>query len=308
MKSLGFNEQQLQKMKTHPGFIAALDQSGGSTPGALKSYGIKENAWSNDDEMFAIVHQMRTRTNSPRIMTEKDLRYGQGYRRLSGCGQVSVGQRSEVGRRMKMSNRDPGRTPTLLIWAFLLFIPFNAFADSPTVEIKSTVDQAIQILTDPQLRGEGKKQERRKKLREAIFVRFDFQEMAQRSLGAHWQRRTPEEQTEFIKVFSDLLEQTYVDKIESYNNEKFIYLNQRIDEPYAEVGSKIQTSKGEEFTINYKLHRVGADWRVYDVVIENVSLVNNYRSQFNRILTGSTYDELISKIKAKVSDKRDQMK
>ena len=185
---------------------------------------------------------------------------------------------------------------------------FNAFADSPTVEIKSTVDQVIQILTNPQLQGEGKKQERRKRLREAIFVRFDFQEMAQRSLGAHWQRRTPEEQREFIKVFSDLLEQTYVDKIESYNNEKFIYSNERIDGPYAEVGSKMRTSKGEEFTINYKLHRVGEDWRVYDVVIENVSLVNNYRSQFNRILTGSTYDELISKIKAKVSDKRDQMK
>ena len=124
MKSLGFNEQQLQKMKTHPGFIAALDQSGGSTPGALKSYGIKENAWSNDDEMFAIVHQMRTRTNSPRIMTERDLRYGQGYRRLSGCGQVSVAQRSEVGRRMKMRNRDPGNA-TLLIWAFLLFTSFR---------------------------------------------------------------------------------------------------------------------------------------------------------------------------------------
>ena len=132
--------------------------------------------------------------------------------------------------------------------------------------------------------------------------------MAQRSLGAHWQRRTPEEQAEFIKVFSDLLEQTYVDKIESYNNEKFIYMNERIDGRYAEVGSKIQTSKGEEFSINYKLHRVGADWRVYDLVVENVSLVNNYRSQFNRILTSSTYDELISKIKAKVSGKGDQMK
>ena len=106
-----------------------------------------------------------------------------------------------------MRNRDPGRVPTLLIWAFLLFLPFDAFADSPTVEIKSTVDQVIQILANPQLQGEGRKQERRKRLREVIFVRFDFQEMAQRSLGAHWQRRTPEEQTEFIKVFSDLLEQ-----------------------------------------------------------------------------------------------------
>ena len=205
-----------------------------------------------------------------------------------------------------MRNRDP-KNPTFLLWAFLLFLPFNAFADSPTVEIKSTVDQVIQILTNPQLQGESKKQERRKRLRDAIFVRFDFQEMAQRSLGAHWQRRTPEEQTQFIKVFSDLLEQTYVDKIESYNNEKFIYANERIDGSYAEVSSRMRTSKGEEFTINYKLHRVGEDWRVYDLVIENVSLINNYRSQFNRILTGSTYDELISRIKAKVSDKRDQV-
>ena len=193
----------------------------------------------------------------------------------------------------------------LLIGAFLLLYSFNAYAESPIVEIKSTVDQAIQILTDPQLRGESKKQERRKRLRDAIFVRFDFQEMAQRSLGAHWQRRTPEEQAEFIKVFSALLEQTYVDNIESYNNEKFIYTNERIDGRYAEVGSKMRNAKGEEFSINYKLHRVGEDWRVYDLVVENVSLVNNYRSQFNRILTSSTYDELVLKIKAKLSGKGD---
>ena len=193
----------------------------------------------------------------------------------------------------------------LLIGAFLLLYSFNAYAESPIVEIKSTVDQAIQILTDPQLRGESKKQERRKRLRDTIFVRFDFQEMAQRSLGAHWQRRTPEEQAEFIKVFSALLEQTYVDNIESYNNEKFIYTNERIDGRYAEVGSKMRNAKGEEFSINYKLHRVGEDWRVYDLVVENVSLVNNYRSQFNRILTSSTYDELVLKIKAKLSGKGD---
>ena len=212
------------------------------------------------------------------------------------------------GRIMKMNNRDTGSNLAILIWAFLFLYPLNVFAGAPTVQIKATVDQVIQTLTTPQLQGEGKKQERRKKLREVIFVRFDFQEMAQRSLGAHWQRRTPEEQTEFIKVFSDLLEQTYVDKIESYNNEKFIYTNERIDGPYADVNSKMRNSKGEEFSITYKLHRAGDDWRVYDLVIENVSLVNNYRSQFNRILSSSTYDELISKIKAKVSDKRDQMK
>jgi len=207
-----------------------------------------------------------------------------------------------------MTERNPGRAPTFSLWAFLFLYPFNAFADSPTVQIKSTVDQVIQILTNPQLQGEVKKQERRKRLREAIVVRFDFQEMAQRSLGPHWQRRTPEEQREFIKIFSDLLDKTYLDKIESYNNEKFIYLNERIEGLYAEVGSKIQTSKGEEFTINYRLHQVGEDWRVYDLVIENISLVNNYRSQFSRILASSTYDELISRIKARLSQKGDVVK
>ena len=206
-----------------------------------------------------------------------------------------------------MRNQELRMNPTFLIWAFLLLHPFNAFADSPTVEIKSTVDQVIQILTNPQLQGEGRKQECRKRLRETIFVRFDFQEMAQRSLGAHWHRRTPEEQTEFIRVFSDLLEQTYVDRIESYNNEKFIYMNERIDGRYAEVGSKMRTATGEEFTINYKLHRVGEDWRVYDLVIENISLMNNYRSQFNRIITSSTYNELVLRIKQKLSDNRDQV-
>ena len=98
-----------------------------------------------------------------------------------------------------------------------------------------------------------------------------------------------------------------MDKIESYNNEKFIYMNERIDGRYAEVGSKVRTAKGEEFTINYKLHRVGQDWKVYDLVIENVSLMNNYRSQFNRIITSSTYDELVSMIKQKLSDNRDRV-
>jgi phospholipid transport system substrate-binding protein len=131
--------------------------------------------------------------------------------------------------------------------------------------------------------------------------------MAQRALGAHWQRRTPEERAEFIRVFSDLLEQTYVDKIESYNNEKFIYMNERIDGRYAELGSKMRTSKGEEFTLNYKLHRVGEDWKVYDLIIENVSLMNNYRSQFNRIINSSSHDELVSRIKLKLFTNRDRL-
>src|SRR5215468_12193278 len=112
---------------------------------------------------------------------------------------------------MRMRNPESGRNLALLMCAFLLVYPFDVFAENPTAQMKATVDQVIQILTNPQLQGEGKKQERRKKLLEAIFVRLDFQQMAQRTLGAHWQRRTPEEQAEFIRVFGDLLEQTYVD-------------------------------------------------------------------------------------------------
>jgi phospholipid transport system substrate-binding protein len=223
-----------------------------------------------------------------------------------GCMCGAVRYECEVDP-IKMTNRAPWRNPTLLTWAILLLYPFNAFADGPTVEIKSTVDQVIQILTDPQFQGEAKKQERRKRLREPIFARFDFQEMAQRSLGAHWHRRTPEERAKFVRIFSALLEQAYVDRIESYNNEKFTYMSERIDGPDAEVGSKMRTSKGEEIIINYKLHRVGEDWRVYDLVIENISLMNNYRSQFNRILSSSNYDELVSRIKRKLSDGVDRV-
>src|SRR6476619_32465 len=127
-----------------------------------------------------------------------------------------------------MKDRDTGSNPMLLIWVLLFLYPLNAFAGDPTVQIKSTVDQVIQTLSNTTLQGEGKKQERRKRLREDIFARFDFQEMAQRSLGPHWQRRSANERSEFMKVFSDLLEKSYVDKIESYNNEKFIYTNEKI--------------------------------------------------------------------------------
>ena len=125
--------------------------------------------------------------------------------------------------------------------------------------------------------------------------------MAKRSLGAYWRHRTPEEQREFVKIFTDLLEQAYLGRIEAYSNDQFIYTRERIDEPYAEVGSKIVTSKGEEFTIDYRLHLVENEWKIYDVVVEDISLVNNYRAQFNRVINNSSYEELVSRMKQKLS-------
>jgi phospholipid transport system substrate-binding protein len=187
---------------------------------------------------------------------------------------------------------------------FLCLLATSAAADSPTVEIKSTVDQVIKLLTDPRLSGESNKQERRRLLRDTILSQFDFKEMSRRSLGSNWRRLTPKQQDEFVGVFTDLLEKAYLGRIESYNKERFIYINEAIDEPYAEVRSKIVTSRGEEFSINYRLKRTDGMWKIYDVVVEDISLVNNYRSQFDRILSKTSYDELIRRMKEKLSDSR----
>jgi phospholipid transport system substrate-binding protein len=123
--------------------------------------------------------------------------------------------------------------------------------------------------------------------------------MAKRSLGSEWRRRSAEERKEFVKLFTDLLERAYLDQIESYNGEKFQYLTDREDNNYAQVDTKIIDNKGREFSVSYRLLNQNGDWKVYDVVIEDISLVNNYRSQFNRVLAKSPYEELVKTMKEK---------
>ncbi|MFQ5541859.1 MAG: phospholipid-binding protein MlaC [Candidatus Binatia bacterium] len=164
------------------------------------------------------------------------------------------------------------------------------------------MDKVIAVLKDPDLKSKEKREERISQLRKIVYARFDFAEMAKRSLGSHWRRRTPSERKEFTRIFTDLLERSYVRHIDSYNDEKFVYLREKLDENYAEVGTKILTSKGEEFSVNYKTHIVDGEWKIYDVVIENISMVNNYRSQFKRVLSKSSYEELVQKINNKLSE------
>ena len=175
----------------------------------------------------------------------------------------------------------------------------SVYAGVATEQIKGTVDKAVAVLKDPRLKPAAKVRERREELKQILFARFDFAEMAKRSLGANWRRRTPQEQDEFVKLFTDLLERAYADIIESYTDEKIVYLNERIDGGFADVWSKILTSRGEEYSINYKAHLVSNEWKVYDVVAENVSLVNNFRSQFNRVISSSSYDELLRRLRDK---------
>jgi phospholipid transport system substrate-binding protein len=181
----------------------------------------------------------------------------------------------------------------------LLMQPIVATAGAAAEQVRQTVEKLLAVLNDPQLKGERQTNARREKLRQVIYQRFDFTEMAKRSLGSHWRRLTAEQQKEFVKLFTRLLEDAYLDKIESYNGEKVRYLKEREDENYAEVDTKIVSGKGQEFLVNYRLHNVNGDWKVYDVIIEDISLVNNYRSQFNRVLAKSSFQELLERMKEK---------
>jgi len=186
-----------------------------------------------------------------------------------------------------------------LLTAALSIVARSAAAGVPTEQIKTTVEKALVVLKDPQLKTPAKMSERRDQLKQILFARFDFTEMARRALGANWRRRTPQEQEEFVRLFTEVLERAYAGIIESYSDEKIFYTNERIDGSFADVGSKIVTSKGEEYSINYKAHLVSNEWKVYDVVAENISLVNNYRSQFTRVIAHESYDELVRRLKNK---------
>jgi phospholipid transport system substrate-binding protein len=176
-----------------------------------------------------------------------------------------------------------------------------AFAqEGATAQVKATIDRVLEILRDPALKGQEKEEVRRKKLKAVIYPRFDFSEMAKRSLGLHWRDRTPKEREEFVDLFADLLEQSYHKKLESYTDQEILFAKEQVDGKFGLVLTKIVSQKENlEIPIEYKLLRQDGEWRVYDVVIEAVSLVSNYRSQFNRIIQTSSYAELVRKMRVK---------
>jgi phospholipid transport system substrate-binding protein len=176
-------------------------------------------------------------------------------------------------------------------------------AASAGEDVKATIDSVMKVLNDPKLQGNNQKKERREALRKVILPKFDFTEMAKRALGSNWGRE-PDKQKEFVTAFTQLLEDSYAAQVESANGNKITVVNERTEKEYAEVDTKIVSPKGEETPMTYKLHSVGSDWKVYDVVIANVSLVNNYRSQFNRVLANGSVDELIKRMKEKKMERR----
>ena len=174
-----------------------------------------------------------------------------------------------------------------------------AAAGVPTDQLKGAVERVLKTLDDPTLKGEARLGERRVAVRKIANEIFDFSEIAKRSMARHWQPLSEAQRTEFVGLFADLLERSYISKIETYGGEKIQYTAERADGEFATVSTRIVTKNGTEVPVDYRMIKRADRWLVYDVSIEGVSLVSNYRTQFNKIIQTTSYNELVSKLRNK---------
>ena len=173
-----------------------------------------------------------------------------------------------------------------------------AWASSPTDALRAYTDQVLRVLED----GSLKPPERRGAVRKLALDAFDFAETAKRALARHWPARTPTEREEFVRLFGDLLERTYIARIDEYGGERIRYVGETVDGEFAAVRARIVTRKGTEVAVESRMLHRGERWLVYDVLIENVSLVANYRAQFDRIVRTTSYDELVRRLRHRADD------
>lgn len=174
-----------------------------------------------------------------------------------------------------------------------------AVAGAPTDHLRGAVERVLKTLDDPTLKGEDKQPERRAAVRKIANEIFDFAEIAKRSMARHWQPLSEAQRSEFVGLFADLLERSYISKIDTYGGEKIQYNAERVDGDFASVSTKIVTKNGTEVPVDYRMVKRSDRWLVYDVSIEGVSLVSNYRTQFNKIIQTTSYNELVSKLRHK---------
>ena len=181
-------------------------------------------------------------------------------------------------------------------------VPAWAANDSPTDLLRGAINRARAVLENPTYQGKDRHQQRIAKVKETLIALFDSQEIAKRTLGVYWKDRTEAERNEFTEVFTALVEKTYASSLDRYRKDfQVLYDQERIEDDFAEVDSRIVDSVLQKtFSLNYHLHKVNSNWLVYDVVIENVSLVRNYRNQFHRILGKKSYADLVETIRTKI--------
>ena len=199
----------------------------------------------------------------------------------------------------------PRRIPRILVLAFglaLLLSTSEAWAGAPTESIRGMVDEVIRILSDPTLKNPSQRRVLRQRVKAVVDRRFDYEEMAKRSLGSTWNNLSGSQRSEFTRLFAQLLEASYSDKLEHYSGETVKYLSETQDGQYAEVRTMLMR-RNDRIPMNYRLINQSG-WMIYDVVIEGVSLVSNYRSQFSRILRQESYSELVRRLRTKVDELR----
>ena len=173
-------------------------------------------------------------------------------------------------------------------------------AASPTETVQAYTEAVIKVLEDPALKDQT--QERREAVRKVAIEVFDVEETARRALGRHWQARTPAEREEFVQLFTDLLANSYLSKIDLYGGERVRLVDEKLDGAHAVVRTRVVSRQGTEVPVEARMHRRGERWLIYDVVVENVSLVSNYRSQFDRIIRTQSFDELLQRLRTRGGD------
>jgi phospholipid transport system substrate-binding protein len=187
------------------------------------------------------------------------------------------------------------RTSMILALGVVLVFASASWAGAPTDQLRAYSDEVLKVLENPGL----SLPQRREAIRQLAAEVFDVSETAQRALGQHWQQRTPAEREEFTKLFADLLEQTYISRIDEYGGERLRYLSEEIDGNRATVRARITTKNGTEVPIESRLLQKENRWLIYDLLVENLSLISNYRSQFDRVIRTTSYEELVKRLKTK---------
>ncbi len=189
----------------------------------------------------------------------------------------------------------------LLAW---LMVPLLAFAGVPLDTVKANVNSVLEILRDPKLKGEAGKKVKEQRIQAAAEKLFDFVELSKRTLGLNWNNFTPEQRKEFVHLFETILKDAYIEKITAYDNEPVNFTKEvPLSETTVEVSSVVVMKGGQQVPINYRVIKKENEWRVYDVVIEGVSLINNYRTQFREILGNNPPEKLLETLRKKTGAK-----
>ena len=180
-----------------------------------------------------------------------------------------------------------------------LSVVLSAWAGAPTDQLRDGVGRVVKILHDPALAGEHRGDERRAAIGRVAAEIFDFGDMAKRSLGQHWAKRTPAERAEFSRLFTELIQRSYITKVDQHGSAaRVTFLGETVEDDYAVVKTRVPLSNGSSMPLDYRMHSTAGQWQVYDLSMDGVSLLANYRAQFNKIIRTSSFEDLVARLKA----------